>query len=107
MGRLAESILIFLVLLLLGGVFSSAYAIDDSSVVLDGGPSVAVADEYDPFADDEEWVDEEEEVDEILDPLEPINRVFFHFNDKLYFWVLKPVARGYGFVVPKPARTSF
>lgn len=36
----------------------------------------------------------------IYDPLEPLNRVFFVFNDKLYFWVLKPVKTGYTAVVP-------
>jgi phospholipid-binding lipoprotein MlaA len=35
---------------------------------------------------------EEEEPEEISDPLEPLNRFSYHFNDKLYFWVLKPVA---------------
>ena len=40
----------------------------------------------------------------VSDPLEPLNRAFFHFNDKLYFWVLKPVSRGYSTVVPQPAR---
>jgi phospholipid-binding lipoprotein MlaA len=43
---------------------------------------------------------------EIADPLEPFNRAMFHFNDKLYFWMLKPVARGYKEVVPEPARIS-
>ncbi len=42
----------------------------------------------------------------IPDPLEPVNRVFFQFNDKLYFWFLKPVGRGYGYVVPQTARVS-
>ena len=42
----------------------------------------------------------------ISDPLEPVNRLFFHFNDKLYFWFLKPVASGYKVVVPEPARVS-
>ncbi len=28
----------------------------------------------------------------------------FHFNDKLYFWVLKPVAKGYKTITPKPFR---
>ena len=46
----------------------------------------------------------EEEEDVIADPLEPMNRVFFHFNDKFYFWVLKPVAKGYAFVVPEQLR---
>lgn len=38
------------------------------------------------------------------DPLEPVNRAFFEFNDRLYFWVLKPVARGYGYVMPERGR---
>ncbi|MBN1106339.1 MAG: VacJ family lipoprotein [Deltaproteobacteria bacterium] len=49
----------------------------------------------------------EEEVEEsISDPLEPINRAFFHFNDKFYFWLLKPIATGYKTVVPEPARVG-
>lgn len=40
----------------------------------------------------------------VADPLEPWNRAMFDFNDKLYFWVLKPVAQGYEVVVPKPVR---
>ena len=40
------------------------------------------------------------------DPLERGNRPLFVFNDKMYFWILKPVARGYGWVVPEPARKS-
>lgn len=42
----------------------------------------------------------------VSDPLEPMNRVFFTFNDRLYFWVLKPVSRGYALVVPKAVRES-
>ncbi|MEN6374284.1 MAG: VacJ family lipoprotein [Smithella sp.] len=48
-----------------------------------------------------------EEKLEIADPLEPFNRAMFHFNDKLYFWMLKPVAQGYKEVVPEPVRISF
>jgi len=40
----------------------------------------------------------------VSDPIEPVNRGFFYFNDKLYFWVLKPVSRGYSYVVPQVAR---
>jgi len=40
----------------------------------------------------------------VADPIEPVNRAFFAFNDRLYFWLLKPAARGYAFVVPEPAR---
>lgn len=42
----------------------------------------------------------------IADPLEPVNRAMHQFNDKLYFWALKPVARGYKAVVPEPARVG-
>ncbi|HJX30631.1 MAG TPA: VacJ family lipoprotein [Thermodesulfobacteriota bacterium] len=42
----------------------------------------------------------------IPDPLQRTNRAFYKFNDKLYFWVLKPVAQGYGKVLPRPARLS-
>jgi phospholipid-binding lipoprotein MlaA len=40
----------------------------------------------------------------VADPLAPLNRAVFHFNDKLYFWVLKPLAQGYNFVLPDFAR---
>lgn len=48
----------------------------------------------------------EEYVGTISDPLEPVNRAFFNFNDKLYFWVLKPVAKGYNAIVPEDARVG-
>ena len=63
---------------------------------------------FDPFEDelDEEDEDFLEETETINDPLQPFNRAMFTFNDKLYYWALKPVARGYRFVVPKRARIS-
>jgi len=48
----------------------------------------------------------EEKTATIADPLEPFNRAMFHFNDKLYFWVLKPVAQGYNKVVPEAPRVG-
>jgi phospholipid-binding lipoprotein MlaA len=42
----------------------------------------------------------------ISDPLEGVNRDFFRFNDNLYFWVLRPGARAYSKVAPKPVRSS-
>ena len=56
----------------------------------------------DPFATEGEQAKAQAK---IKDPLQPLNRAFFHFNDKLYFWVLKPAAKGYSKVVPRPART--
>jgi len=47
-----------------------------------------------------------EVVDVTPDPLEPVNRVFFYFNDKFYFWLLKPIATGYKAVVPEPLRIN-
>jgi len=38
------------------------------------------------------------------DPLESSNRLAFQFNDKLYFWVMKPLAKGYNAVVPLEGR---
>ena len=49
---------------------------------------------------------DEEEAATIPDPLEPFNRAMFVFNDKLYFWVLKPVAQGYKKVVPEAPRVG-
>jgi phospholipid-binding lipoprotein MlaA len=42
----------------------------------------------------------------IADPIEPLNRVLFVVNDKAYYWVMKPVARGYRAVVPEGVRLS-
>ncbi len=60
----------------------------------------------DPFEEDSDYLAEGEELEQIADPLEPVNRVFFQFNDKLYFWVMKPVAEGYAALVPEGARVS-
>lgn len=46
----------------------------------------------------------EEKFDTLADPIEPVNRIFFHVNDKLYFWALKPLASGYKAVVPEDLR---
>jgi phospholipid-binding lipoprotein MlaA len=40
----------------------------------------------------------------VSDPLEPLNRAFFQFNDTFYFWVLKPVSRTYATVLPEDVR---
>ncbi len=66
----------------------------------------------DSLDEDEEELDlmDEENEDptlQIADPLAPLNRFWFHFNDKLYFWLLKPVAKGYRAVVPAPLRIGF
>ncbi len=64
--------------------------------------SVRVASANEPTASSES----EEQLESIADPLEPVNRAFFTFNDKLYFWVFKPVASGYKAVTPQIVRVS-
>lgn len=58
---------------------------------------------HDPFAKPEKGGQEKPPV---ADPFEKVNRAFFRFNDRLYFWVLKPTARGYNKVAPEPFRAS-
>jgi len=67
----------------------------------------------DDFLDDDledDLEDEEDEEDEdailVADPLAPWNHLMFRFNDKLYFWVLKPVATGYKAVTPSMVRVG-
>jgi phospholipid-binding lipoprotein MlaA len=43
---------------------------------------------------------------QVNDPYEQANRRVFEFNDGLYFYVLKPVSRGYSAVVPTGVREA-
>lgn len=43
--------------------------------------------------------------DDYNDPIEPVNRAFFYFNDKLYRFIVTPVSKGYLAVMPDPAET--
>lgn len=63
--------------------------------------TVKADDDWGDF-DDDYWDD-----DPVLiaDPFEPFNRAMFEFNDRVYFMVLKPVARVYRHV-PEPIRVS-
>jgi phospholipid-binding lipoprotein MlaA len=57
-----------------------------------------VPDDFDPFAKPgEEGIEE-------YDPWEPLNTKVFEFNRQVDRWVLKPVAKGYNFVVPNPVQ---
>jgi phospholipid-binding lipoprotein MlaA len=60
-------------------------------------------------------LDEEENADEavaegqevsVYDPLESMNRFFFEVNDRLYIWMVKPITRGYSWVLPQELRDS-
>ncbi len=57
--------------------------------------------------DNTDWTSQSnEDIYTVADPLEKFNRGVFYFNDKLYFWVMKPVAQGYKFILQPPARTG-
>lgn len=43
---------------------------------------------------------------DVPDPIEPVNRGIFWANHQLYRYVLKPVSKGYEFVVPKKGREA-
>jgi phospholipid-binding lipoprotein MlaA len=49
---------------------------------------------------------EEEKAERVADPLEPVNRFWFKFNDRFYSWVLKPVAKAYKTIIPEPIRIA-
>ena len=66
--------------------------------------SMTMALGQDVAVDDEPDFGEERDIGLASDPLEPINRGFFHFNDKLYFWVVKPASQGYAYFIAEDVR---
>lgn len=46
----------------------------------------------------------EDVVAKVGDPLEGWNRFWYRFNDGFYYYVLKPVAQGYAYVIPEKPR---
>jgi phospholipid-binding lipoprotein MlaA len=87
---------------------------DNNSIAIAQGASGQVETEKESNGNDEnesedEYDDEysdEADVELIPDPWIQMNTGFYHFNDKMYFWVLKPVARGYGFIIPEELRQA-
>ncbi len=59
-----------------------------------------------PPLDDDDLLEDEWLYEEESDPLEPSNRVVFHFNEAVYKWLLDPIADVYVFVTPSPVRDS-
>jgi phospholipid-binding lipoprotein MlaA len=56
--------------------------------------------------DDLAFLDDDDEILDVWDPIEPFNRGMFWFNDKLYFYLMKPIARGYRWIAPEPFRVA-
>ena len=82
----------------------------ESSHVSEGKTDETVGDvkgpDTDSFDEDVELedIDVELETVHVKDPFRPYNRFMFGFNDKLYFYVMKPAYKGYNKVVPEKAR---
>ena len=93
------------------GAVSVASAQTSSSAPPIGQPPAAQTQE-EPSEDDffkDEFSDLEEAGPSpviVPDPLKPINRAVYVFNDKFYFWFLKPIAKGYRWLLPSVARTG-
>ena len=66
-------------------------------------PAEAPSTDQDDYED--EYDDDSKKVT-VADPIEPVNRVIFWFNDKMYFYALKPAAQGVRFVVPIEIRSG-
>ncbi len=45
-------------------------------------------------------------IEDVSDPLEPVNRLFFEFNDLFYMGIMRPVSSVYGDLVPEKVRVG-
>jgi phospholipid-binding lipoprotein MlaA len=52
----------------------------------------------------DDFYSDEAESEMFNDPLEPVNRLVFTFNDTMYIWVMEPVATFYSHAVPMDLR---
>lgn len=87
----------------LGIALASALLVPARAAELEEGTPPAAA-EFDEFAEFE--TEGSTRAVTSFDPLRGYNRFMFRVNDKFYFWLAKPLARGYGWLVPQPARTA-
>ena len=89
-----------LVLVLVLAYPLAGYSMDAGADAVESTGTEPAASAPDTTPEDLFQFDEEEYT--VSDPLEPINRGIFWFNDKLYFYLFKPVARGYRWAMPEP-----
>jgi phospholipid-binding lipoprotein MlaA len=82
------------------GVAEEAGDADTSVAVGEKGEANPDGDVEDEGGAEEEFVEDKG----IADPLEKWNRAIYTVNDRLYFWVMKPVAKGYNKVMPEWGR---
>ncbi len=95
-------VLVVLILsLITAGCAVSKRTPSSNYVALDSDKSTGASSDDDFDLLEDELV---EQMVEVADPLEPLNRIMYHVNDTLHFWVLKPVTQVYKDIIPKPAR---
>jgi phospholipid-binding lipoprotein MlaA len=75
----------------------------DISMEMVGAPNDSGEEEANEELEDD-FFDDGGEDEAIYDPIEPLNRWVWSFNEKLYDNVMDPVARGYSNVLPEPVR---
>ncbi|MDI6796504.1 MAG: VacJ family lipoprotein [Desulfatibacillaceae bacterium] len=82
---------------------------DDDAALLDDDSALA-DDDLGLLDDDLDFLDDEDPSASVHarapDPLEGFNRAMFTFNDRMYFWVVKPSAEVYNKITPRQARIS-
>jgi phospholipid-binding lipoprotein MlaA len=81
----------------LNELLKAANSVDSSGEFLDEDPD---------FLIEETEEAKKDEIISVADPLYYWNWSVFHFNDKLYFWILKPVSEAYRAVVPGQVRSG-
>lgn len=70
------------------------------------GYVIAQDEDFDEFDEFDQEIQEQVDATDVPDPIEPVNRGIWWLNDKLYFYVVKPVAVGYKTITPEPLRKS-
>ncbi|HEY5648045.1 MAG TPA: VacJ family lipoprotein [Nitrospiria bacterium] len=101
-----------LILVLVFAGHSGAQEAGDAPAQTENPAEEAAGPAADPEGDFGFFEDEFEEefgrapVKAIYDPLRGYNRMMTIFNDKVYFWILKPTTKGYRNVVPQSGRKA-
>ncbi len=107
MRRFTYSFILFALLFVLCGPIGCAQKSNSAPVQnVEVEKDMEPVDALDELLDDDFFDDESVSEEVYYDPLEPMNRVFFEVNDKLYYWVLNPLNAGYSAVLPWDVRFS-
>jgi phospholipid-binding lipoprotein MlaA len=80
--------------------------VNTSPTVVSADSSVQSVSQGDASFDSDEEFEYADIDNQVYDPLEGWNRVMFAFNDLTYFFIARPISKGYDFIVPSPVRTG-